>query len=195
MITTINIDNLGDGKINFAESLLNNSLHILTFFNKWLGLLGRFIVLVTIIPFLALILFIFSFYLKNLAKKVSQIKVSLLKEIPTYSFEQIKELESVILPIDIKFSDLNKKIISLGSGFILFKQVCAAITSVHYDFAAINQSLQNRYTYSIDELSKEQLQAVTTYWDNVRKKKPEAYKILSTDKSGEEIVFNSKKRP
>ncbi len=57
-----------------------------------------------------------------------------------------------------------------------------------------NQALQNRYTYSMDELSAEQLQAVTTYWNKVRKNNPEVYKILSADKSGGEIVFNSKKR-
>jgi hypothetical protein len=193
--TTINIQNFGDGKIDFAESLLNNSIRFLAFLNKWLGLIGESIVIIPIFPFFALFQFLFTLYMQNLAKTMSKTKGVLLNEISTYSFDQVKSMEDSILPIEKKLNDLRKSLKSLSlESNILFTPTYIAVSSISSDFEAINQALQNRYTYSKDELSTEQLQSVTDYWNNFQKKNPEVFKILAADKSGEEVVFNSKKR-
>lgn len=117
---------------------------------------------------------------------------ALLKDIPTFSFQQVKDFENSILPFNKKISHLYNTYKPL-EGNILFKQLGISISSIYFNFEAINNALLYRYTYSRDELSAEQLQSVTDYWNKVKKNKPEIFKILAADKSGEEVIFNSKK--
>ncbi|MES2138658.1 MAG: hypothetical protein V4511_03050 [Bacteroidota bacterium] len=187
MITSINIQSNESGIMVFAEFVFN----ILKFFNKWLGLIGLFIVAVVIFPFVVWAIIHSSFELKATAKDISKKRKTLLDEIPAYSFDQIKKTEELVSTESEKFAGFNKSL-QLIPGRILFKRIYLAVSSINSDYEAINQALQNRYAYSSDELSTEQLDAVTNYWAKVRKNKPDVYKILNLDKSGEEIIFNAK---
>lgn len=192
MITSIDINSFSDEKVVFTESFLNRSTYLLDFFKKWLGIIGWYVVFIVIMPFVALLLFGSGFYFRKMAKKISALKPAILKEMSNYSYSDIKILQKTISPTSYQFQNLYEKLLLL-KGDIFFKRLYNPVSSIHFDIVAINEALANRYTISANELSAEQLEAVTSYWDRFKKNKPEAYKILSADKSGEEIVFNSKK--
>lgn len=160
--------------------------------NKLTGLIGKISVLVIASPVLILIFQAIAIYFAFIAKKVRKSKEEMIKLIKSENFASLKKDEEIINNFYKSTSTLAS--FGKGAGSIFFKRMSRSANQISQDLLEVKNCIEEQYLLLNNEFSKEDLEFLSSYWDKYKKANPAAYKILESDKSGEEVVFNLKKR-